>query len=951
MENNEEKTAIEEQQEERKIPVFTVQKNGAILKNIIVVSGPEPITPIQNEENQCQETQEEIFIVGRHPGVHIVLTHPSISRFHLQINSQPSSQKLSVTDLSSVHGTWVSGKKIEPLARVELIEGDTIRIGDSTRVYRLHWVPLSRAYDTENPFVSPFYETMTEDKVEEEKALEAHQDESDLLTECGHIEEKESLVVQGKKEDMILSLLTDRKDNRKHNRRVVLFFLYIFFPYSEILLNKNVLSIECKQVQAKVPVVVEGKEVKKWQKCTLNMLLSSFLLLFRVGQDENSLSAENREIQSVDLILQGIRSLFSHENSGLIEKEDNPLVPPMPENMEMVMHDVEEDNWMKIDEVRATQSVREAPLQTEKLQATNEIETLQPPFALQPPSEQSDLDDSTVDQDLNLLMSLNSSCSDEGKHPIETKKLQVAKESETPCPLLALQPLSKIIEKEDSTGDQNLDPLSSMNSSCSCEEGENQILSREDHLMRGILILNYAPNPIESANSSYTVGKNSENRLLKTIFHGIKGMEEEIYTPDKENIIPNALLLKSLKKDNKLGEIKHSRSIISSSSKVTFSPNIQPEEDMMADKENFTPNTLLLKSWGKGKLGKIQHSKSSKLPSEVTFSPNIFSEEEIVGSGDKENQTSKVFQQWKSAKPASENKVKLVQEMIVMKKIATERVPFQSLIVNSAGQSRLEVPNAASQIINSVTRTMEKRITHSSVNIYVGEGKRTWKMVVDTASLIDKESRKSLQLLQGLKGTELIIPRMVIRELDWLKRRGSLFRRTAEISSVLDWIEECRIKTSWWIHVQSSVEEGRPITPTPPASFQFSEGSGVFPCGSLNEIATPTAEDQILDCAILFRKMKNDGQLVLLSKDITLKIKAMAEGVICESAQGFWESLVNPFSERFLWVDSSPRGRTWSYLDDVFLREKYTRYPFKKSFKGEGAKGLKLIYRHGTSVS
>lgn len=33
-------------------------------------------------------------------------------------------------------------------------------------------------------------------------------------------------------------------------------------------------------------------------------------------------------------------------------------------------------------------------------------------------------------------------------------------------------------------------------------------------------------------------------------------------------------------------------------------------------------------------------------------------------------------------------------------------------------------------------------------------------MVADTNTLLNKESRKALQLLQGLKGTHLIIPRM-----------------------------------------------------------------------------------------------------------------------------------------------------------------------------------------------
>ena len=41
-----------------------------------------------------------------------------------------------------------------------------------------------------------------------------------------------------------------------------------------------------------------------------------------------------------------------------------------------------------------------------------------------------------------------------------------------------------------------------------------------------------------------------------------------------------------------------------------------------------------------------------------------------------------------------------------------------------------------------------------------GDGKRRWTLVADTASLVGKESRKSLQLLQGLKETHLVIPKM-----------------------------------------------------------------------------------------------------------------------------------------------------------------------------------------------
>lgn len=78
----------------------------------------------------------------------------------------------------------------------------------------------------------------------------------------------------------------------------------------------------------------------------------------------------------------------------------------------------------------------------------------------------------------------------------------------------------------------------------------------------------------------------------------------------------------------------------------------------------------------------------------------------------------------------------------------------------------------------------------------------------------------------------------------------------------------------------------------------------------------------------------------------------MCQGLICETAEEFRQSLVNPFSERFMWAESSPRGQTWSCLDDVVLREKYNKHhccPFKKLANwGESAKGLKLILLHNS---
>ncbi|KAF2595116.1 hypothetical protein F2Q70_00043301 [Brassica cretica] len=154
---------MEKQQQvrEKTIPVFTVLKNGAILKNIFVVNSRD----LSSNGNDDAEV-EEILLVGRHPDCDILLTHPSISRHHLQIRSLPSRQKLFLTDLSSVHGTWVADLKVEPDACVEVKEGDVIRIGGSTRIYRLHWIPLSRAYD-----VSPV--TEQEEEEEENRLLEA----------------------------------------------------------------------------------------------------------------------------------------------------------------------------------------------------------------------------------------------------------------------------------------------------------------------------------------------------------------------------------------------------------------------------------------------------------------------------------------------------------------------------------------------------------------------------------------------------------------------------------------------------------------------------------------------------------------------------------------------------------------------------------------------------------
>lgn len=193
-------------------------------------------------------------------------------------------------------------------------------------------------------------------------------------------------------------------------------------------------------------------------------------------------------------------------------------------------------------------------------------------------------------------------------------------------------------------------------------------------------------------------------------------------------------------------------------------------------------------------------------------------------------------------------------------------------------------------------------------------------------------------------------------------KHGSFLRRTTEASAAKQWIEESLAVAKWWIHVQSSAEEGSLAPPTPPASscwFGEDKGSCTFSAGSsspfsphnLQEIITPTATDHILECALLFKRTRNNAQLVILTEDIALKIKGMAEGVLCETAAQFRRSLVNPFSTRFLYAESSPIGPSWSCADDIMLKEKYYPSPAKKQPKSgaDSTKGLKLILLHNTS--
>ncbi|XP_022932037.1 FHA domain-containing protein PS1 isoform X2 [Cucurbita moschata] len=947
--------------EEEKIPVFSVLKNGAILKNLFLVNN------VTDREN------EETIVLGRHPDCNIMLTHPSISRFHLQIHLNPSSHKVFVVDLSSVHGTWVSGKRIEAGARVEMREGDTLSVGGSSRVYKLHWVPLRDAYDFECP---------KENKEEElaiidEKAVEDCEKEISLSDE-----NKET--VEDSVSDSIVPLYSDESWNMELIKEVSV------APPSGEVEGMVVSSVnECGKEETSLFSIPFGNELK-----SLEMSLQSPCL---------PLSADNLSFNVENIIMSSIFDSETESSScNMFEwEETNSNILPVVDVIT-----TSENGYQQLD---------------------NEKESLQPPSMSVCKGNVSDIEDTSIEMRAHLEMSLNiyesssrnefeqieisnvAVVDDEKPQPFDIESRQVLAErnsSSNVGDVVEIQYVAPDQEVKSETATEKnefmeerelLHPLEDNHSSISTEQclqdmemlsksqaeiGEDYVDKRNEELYTARL---ETFEPSESvAEKDYEHKELSEPSFLPCATDLVDVVEvcskiavkKEIQTlHENVSAMGGSIWLRRGRPTGfprvEIGASRENRAGTSlmdeMSSEITGDETVtntllsdlggEEEEEMFTpDKENFTPNTLLMKSLNKK--ATIESSgdsfRSSKSQTSMFKSRhNVKQEEELSEESDKENQTPRALQEQKLAKQISKNR-KFGKEKLLIKRGGMERAPFQSLQLNLAEKKRPEATSARKSNIAMSTGAMKKKLTV--------EGKKRWTMVVDINSLLNKESMKSLQRLQGLQGTHLIVPRIVIRELDCLRRHGRLFRKTTEAASVLEWIEDCMVKTRWWIDVESW-EEGRPAA-TPPATPQapYTEESSesllwrtsskiqsIAAQRSLMEALSPTPEDHILDCALHARRRAvNHGQLVVLSDDVTLKIKAMAEGLICETAKEFRESLVNPFSERFLWADSSPRGLTWSCPDDVVLRERYDRCSSRSSKGSEGAKGLKLILLHNS---
>ncbi|KAK7279705.1 hypothetical protein RJT34_24762 [Clitoria ternatea] len=971
----------QEDEEESIIPVLTVLKNNTILKNIFII--------LDDDKNQV--------LIGRHPDCNIVLTHPSISRFHLNIHSNPSSRTLSLLDLSSVHGTWVCGRKLQPNVRVDLKEGDTFTLGVSTRLYRLNWVPLTQI----NAFVPQ--QIIKDENLEQEIQMS---EEGIVSFSCD--EESKNHCEDHTFGDLNGSFRTETSPFPTNSDRLcgclgcVLSPPYVHSvdetdntrkieasPEVGVLGETNLLCILGEYLTHNVclPVVeaVQGTKIQQFQ-APPDTFDEKDAAAVAVMSQESEFECTVRDNDRVEDILTAGARIFNFENKGLLVGEDisgsefHPVQVVEEVSVDSMSHgerldECSEEYKSKLQDLDAKSCHDEQGYLLDELVEDKRIISIDPVSsgendvgAVTAITTESEFectvgDNERIDDMLTtksrMINSENACMVNEEAIPVtEFQRINIVEE-------VAVDPISDG-ENEDKCGKELRSKLQASLNAQSCHElgdtvdetaegSGNKYTSRISSTSFGVEppnssmpqeclldITNKIENQTPQSLLAVLVTESSEMESIKNCVESMEKSSTFGNIRSRRGMVvasaPQARATKSrvsrtsnVDTDVKMRNVKHA-AINKSLSKDLFFVFDEENEICTPSKENLSPNVYHLRFvTKKGKPEKeSQHSsiqqRSHKL--KAGFSPDIYSAESLSAISNKENQTPKLAHKTKPQREPLGWHINLAHERDIME-----------LKMNSGGNCKPATPSpvfAAKDIDDSTNCQQISNEPTKPLHISK-EQKRGWDMVVDTASLLNKESRKALQLLQGLKGTRLIIPRLVIRELDSMKQQFKIFRRTSEASLALEWLEECMENTKPWIHIQSSIicRQTASIPPVSPHN-QFIKERWAFPApNSSKECSSPTVEDHIIDFALQYRRNENVGQLVLLSDDVTLKIKSMAKGLLCETVQQFRQSLVTPFSERFMWPKSSPRGLTWSCQDDVVLREKYCGLPSKA--------GLRLI--------
>ncbi|CAH1419262.1 unnamed protein product [Lactuca virosa] len=711
----------------KKTPAFTVLKNGSILKNIFLLRKPPPFSteqPAAGTSSINHDSDEEILLVGRHPDCNITLEHPSISRYHLRIHSNPSSHTLSIVDLSSVHGTWVSGKRIEPGVSVKLKEGDTVKMGGSSRVYELHWVPLSQAFDVNDPFVPHTF-----------RKQEETQDES-----CSY-----DLETHSSNEDLENSEFSFSNTNLHSSLEKLNPSTYS---------APNYLNSSCDET-----------EVEEHMTPSKTGNQNGEIFSSKAGIENQSHEITNEEQFSV--LNNSKADEFDTEHSSPWRTDNGsdeifailsvqaPVIVP-----ESISATEISDNLKKLDQSNSLRICSESSIDNEEDEIFSTVSIQAPIVVSESLSETEIFDSINKPEDLSVALFDAIETHEEEEEIARGNEINICTDESD-----SMVFCTSFISKQD------------VDMGVRFESVNHEIMKKESNF------LDLLDETDMDQETSFTPEISRANEDSRTLFDSLNGKEMEFFTPDKENKDPNACLMKSLRK---------------------------------------------------------------------------WKEDECKGS-------------------------------------------------NICAMLKEAVSEGRKDIFDVSEYDDEKGIDSSN-----GGEKKRWNMILDTNTLLHKESLKHLKLLQGLKGTQLFIPKIVLKELKEIKRQHDhdFFNiTTKKVSLALKWIDECMMTTKWWIHMED------------------------------DEIET---EIKVLETAIQLCKESKDKKVIILSNDVSLKITSMAEGIMCEEAEEFYRSLVNPFSERFIWDGSLARGLTWSCVDDDVLREKYLGFGVNVSNR---FKGLKFLAR------
>ncbi|XP_066339483.1 uncharacterized protein [Miscanthus floridulus] len=1040
------------------IAAFAVAKGGVVLKHIFLnAPPPEAKTTLgaaggRGVEDGDGEGEDPPVMVGRHPDCHVLVDHPSVSRFHLELRCRRRQRHITVTDLCSVHGTWVSGRRIPPNTPVDLATGDTLRLGASKREYRLLWLSLREAFEMDDLLYMP---SLPEEDKEEPHAKEpssqlvpGHRDSVDMETHQNTSEQivSEDITFPGKvapsapplsdfvdpffAEEPSLSQFHEKRDGVTEEKLVDKNQISESFGSLIIQEMAGTLTNAGKSIQS-------DKQDASNKMSKRSKLKSVKSLRVDTGRSRDRSSTLSHSIQKGDqneiivcsqscgtecaacIALFGISEVErAEQKEELIAEDKVDMNPPASMIMEGSMKERETENYIPQDPVDAKLQKKlglldsALPLHFKDDALTDKVipqwngatvhteSELVSENLIMPEMNHDGLNHLNMEGGLseNESMDPNNSAEGPGNCPLEG----------TICGNLFDNLDTEGIEEDEEICPRDKDEIT--------PNVSGNIIMERSHRDRGLkpTISQQLMDSISPLNLDHDDFSENENSKLNT------GDQMKSNEPVSENL--NALMpISHLEfKDDILLDMENSVPALGKSEAMF---PVRPE-NLFSDKENVTPaskvktnvrrvlgtrmdNSLSAADASNKKkvLGSrvdnsvsTENSSNKKQCSELSSKSEKFHTVDFeVFYSDKENLTPIASGGMKARKcfpkdlsvdldqhqeafcSDKENLTPLSSAALKTRDMSENRTRLESAITKKRVADRSHdctcaVARPADIAVGDLVIKLEDKFNNLSCNNQesgsAGQGMKTWTMVANTDSLLDDESRKAIMLLRGLKGTHLFIPRIVIRELDSMKQREGLFRRSTKATSILQWIEECMAMESWWIHVQSSADMC-PVAPTPPATpsaqridEEIEIGSGSFnPMASffsprssaLADIASPRPEGRVLDCALQFSRLRSGEKVVVLSNSVTLKIKAMAEGLPCEGAKEFRESLMDPSSRRFMWAASAPRGSAWSCLDASALAENYYNshhHAMKRRVvparPAQAAKGLKLILRHNS---